>query len=265
MLKDVFGFVEHQEKATYGLGYKVTSTRVKDDAVIDKAAGIADARYKIDHIRWYVPHYTTSIQQQGIFSNHVLSKTYTELRYDERSVFLKELNIQNLLNFELGSQESSNVPMGNFIGFQHRAWQDSQNQKKDVFCRLPVVSAPAVIGMAQYSDSGILTNYDDDDYSQAYAQIKEVFKAITKVDILQPYISDHDCRSSNLRADHVGHNLYVSDIKCQQNLTPSQPIEVESKIHGVSPSDINSYALMLTNNLVSIGSDGQRHFDLFLI
>ena len=50
MLKDVFGFAEHQEKATYGLGYKLTLTRNKDVAVIDKAGGIADARIRIDHI-----------------------------------------------------------------------------------------------------------------------------------------------------------------------------------------------------------------------
>ena len=69
MLKDVFGFVEHQEKATYGLGYKLTLTRNKDDDVIDKAGGFADARIRIDHIHWYVPHYTPSIQQQSIYLN----------------------------------------------------------------------------------------------------------------------------------------------------------------------------------------------------
>ena len=68
MLKDVFGFAEHQEKATYGLGYKLTLTGNKDDAVIDKAGGIADARIRIDHILWYVPHYTPSIQQQSTLS-----------------------------------------------------------------------------------------------------------------------------------------------------------------------------------------------------
>ena len=42
LLKDVFGFAECQEKCTYGLGYKLTLTRNKDDTVIDKADGIAD-------------------------------------------------------------------------------------------------------------------------------------------------------------------------------------------------------------------------------
>ena len=68
MLKDVFGFAEHQEIATYGLGYKLTLTRSKDDAVIDKAAGFADARIQIDHIPWYVSCYTSSIQKQGSLS-----------------------------------------------------------------------------------------------------------------------------------------------------------------------------------------------------
>ena len=39
MLKDVYAFVEHQEKATYGLGYKLTSKRNEDEGVIDKAWG----------------------------------------------------------------------------------------------------------------------------------------------------------------------------------------------------------------------------------
>ena len=96
LLKDIFGFAEHQEKATYCLGYKLTLTRNKDDAVIDKANGIADARIRIDHIHWYVPHYIPSIQQQSTLSKQILSKTPTELRYVERSVFMKEVNNQNL-------------------------------------------------------------------------------------------------------------------------------------------------------------------------
>ena len=88
MFKDVFGFAAHQEKSIHGLGYKLSQTRNNDGAVLDKAADIADPRSKKDHIRWYVPHYTPSNQQQGILSKQSLSKTPTELRNNERSVFL---------------------------------------------------------------------------------------------------------------------------------------------------------------------------------
>ena len=77
MLKVVFGFAEHQEKATYGLGYKLTLTWNKDDAVLNKAEAIADATIKIDNIHCYVPQYTSSIPQQGLFFEQILSKTPT--------------------------------------------------------------------------------------------------------------------------------------------------------------------------------------------
>ena len=54
---------------------------------MDKAAGIVDARIKIDQIHWYVPHNTPSTQQQDILSKQILNKTPTELRYIEKSFF----------------------------------------------------------------------------------------------------------------------------------------------------------------------------------
>ena len=158
MPKDVFGFAEHHEKATYGLGYKLKLKRRKDEAVIGKAGGTADARIKIDHIHWYVPHYTPSIQQQSIISKRILGKTPTELIFVERSVFMKEVNNQNLWIFELGSQESVNVPIWTIIGFRQQDFQDSQIFNNDTFCRLPVVSAQCIIETEKNPDAGISLN-----------------------------------------------------------------------------------------------------------
>ena len=145
MLKDVFVFAKLQEKATYGLGYKLTLTRNKDEAVIDKDACIADARIKMDHIHWYVPHYTPSNQHQGILSKQFLSKTPTELRYIERSVSMKEVNNENLWTFKLGSQENISVPIWIIIGFQLWDRQDSQILNNGTFYRPPVSSAQCII------------------------------------------------------------------------------------------------------------------------
>ena len=107
---------------------------------------------------------------------------------------MKEVNKQNLGNFELGSQENMNAPIWIIIGFQQIDRQDSQNLNNDFFCRLPVSSAQANIGTEKYTDAGILLNYDDDEYSQGYRQIKEVFRASTKMTyynhVYQKTISD---------------------------------------------------------------------------
>ena len=260
-LKDVFGFAEYQEKGTYGLGYKLTLTRNTDNAVLNKGNAINNGKIKINALEWYVPHYTPSMQQQNILSKQILNKTPTQIQYPERSVFMKEVNTQNVWTFELGTQEGINIPMYIFVAFQQNDRQNDQNLNNDTFVRLPVISAQVVIGTERYPDSGILLNYDDDDYSQGYGQIKETFRALTKDDLLQPYISENDFRSSNNNND-VGYNIYAFDIRYQKDFQNAQPVKVEFKFSENIDAGIYGYALVLTNRLISITSDGQRMFDL---
>ena len=119
-MKDVFGFAEHQEKATYGLGYKLTLTRNSDNCVLKKDNAINNAKNKINAIEWYIPHYTASLQQEKILMDQIANKIPTELQYVERSVFMKEVYIQNIWNFELGTQEGINIPIWIIIGLQQR-------------------------------------------------------------------------------------------------------------------------------------------------
>ena len=139
--------------------------------------------------------------------------------------------------------------------------QDSQNLKSDRFCRPPVTSAYGVIGTERYLDNSLLLNCDDDDSSQGYGQLKEAFKALTQYDIFQPYMSEHDFRSSN-DDDKIGFGLYAVGIRYQKNFESVQPIKVEFKFPGDDPVAIYSYASVLTSRLASINSDGQRMFDL---
>ena len=115
---------------------------------------------------------------------------YERSDYSEFKEFL-----WNGIIFELGSQESMNVPIWIIIAFQQQDRQDSQNLNNVTFCRLPI-SAHCIIGKEEHPDAGILINYDDDGYSQGYHHLKEAFKALTKDDILQPYISQDILRHS---------------------------------------------------------------------
>ena len=180
-LKDVFGFAEYQEKAKYGLGYKLTLTRNTDNAVLNKGNAINYAKIKIIAIEWYVPHYTPSMQQQSIVSKQIRNKTPTQIQYPERSVFMKEVNTQSFWTFELGTQEGINIPTWTFVTFQQNDRQHDQNLNNDTFVRLPVISALVVIGTEKYPDSAFLLNHDDNNYVQGSGQIKEAFRALTKM------------------------------------------------------------------------------------
>ena len=153
MLKDVFGFTEHHEKATYGLGYKLTLTGNCDNSVLNEANATNNAKIKINSIEWYLPHYKPSMKQQKIMSKQFFSKIPTELQFVERSIFMKEVNTRIFRIFELGTQEGINVPIWVIVSFQLRYRQDSQNLNVDNFYRLPVTSAQCIIGTEKYPDS----------------------------------------------------------------------------------------------------------------
>ena len=258
--RDIFGFAEHQETTTYGLGYKLTLTRNTDNAVLNKANATNNAKIKINSLEWYVPHYTPSLNEYNKLMTQNKQKTPSTLHYPERSVFMKEVITQIFWTFELGTQEGINVPVWIFVVFQQSDRQRDQNLNNDTFVRLPVISAQVVIGTERYPDTGILLNYNDDDYSQGYGQIKEAFKALTKDDILQPYICEDDLISSN-DGDNIGYNIHAFDIRYQKSFEGGQSVKVEFKFDGVVHAGIYGYALVL-NRLGSISSDGQRMFDL---
>ena len=153
---------------------------------MNKDNATAIGKIKLNKNEWYVPQYTPSVSQQAILSKQILDKVHTELRYVERPVLTKETKAQKLWNFDLGTQESINVPIWIIIGFQQTERQNSQNSNNDTLYRPPVTDAQCIIGTEKYHDSVFLYKYDDDgvDYSRGYGQIEDVFKTLTKDDIL---------------------------------------------------------------------------------
>ena len=96
---------------------------------------------------------------------------------------MKEVNTRNFWTFELGTQEGINVPIWFIVGFQQRDRQGSQNLNNFTFSRPSITSANCNIGTEKYPDSAISLNYNDDNFSQGYNQIKEAFRVLTKDDI----------------------------------------------------------------------------------
>ena len=260
-LKDVLGFAEYQEVGTFGLSYRLTLTRNNDNAVLNKNDAINNAKIKINGIEWYVPHYIPSIDEYNKLKIQIKIKTPTNLHYPERSVFMKEVDTQNFWTFELGTQEGVNVSIWVFVAFQQQDGQHDQTLNNDTFYRMPVSSAQCIIGTEKYLDSATLLNYDDDDYSQGYGMVKEAFKALTKDNKLQPYISEDDFRSDN-NGNNIGYNIHVFDIRYQKNYQSGQSVKIEFKLDKIVPAGVYAYGLVLTNKLVSISSDGDRMLDL---
>ena len=252
-LTDIFGFAD-QEKITYGLGYSLTLKRNNNNDPIIRDNGVDAAKINIKDISWYIPHYIPSMENQQLVMDQILDKDPTELYYMERIVFRKDVNTNNNWTFELGNIGES-TPSFIIVGFQARNKVDSQTHDNAIFDRLPISNAVCKIGSENYPDDGIECDYDRDKYDQAYSEIENFYLLKSETNLLNPFIDLHKFRTN--------YNFYVFDLSKQKDPIGSQPIRLEFKFNAaIDVADYIAYALVLTPKLISISSDGQRHFDL---
>ena len=163
--------------------------------------------------------------------NQNTKKMPIELHNPERLVFMKEVNFQKFWTFELGTQEGINVPVWIYVVFQQSNRKHDQNINNDTSYEMPVTSCQCIIGTEKYPDSAVLLNYNDDDYSQGYAQLKGAFRALLRDNILQPYISEDDNDDND-----IGYIIHSFDTRYQKNLEIGQSVKVEFKLDVVVPA-----------------------------
>ena len=94
-MKDVFGFAEHQEIATKGLGYELTLQRKSDNHLLCHEDG-TDAeklalagRVIISGISSYVLHYTPNLSEKNLMVEHFVYRVATELTYKKNHLSQK--------------------------------------------------------------------------------------------------------------------------------------------------------------------------------
>ena len=101
-LKDIFGFAKHLGNCSYGLGYRLTLQRPRDNHVLSHLRGATDAanlalagRVIIDDIIFCVPHHAPNTSNQNLMLGHIESKAATELSYIKRSSDMKDVTTGN--------------------------------------------------------------------------------------------------------------------------------------------------------------------------
>ena len=255
--KDVFGFAEHHDNFTYGLGYKLTLQRNSDNHVLSHPAQANDAanlvlagRVNIDDISWHVPHFTPSISNRKLMLSIVASKTPTELTCIKRSSYMKDVTTEKNWIFELGVGEGVDVPIESIVDFMQRDQFNQQLQNNGTFYRPSVVNAQCIIGSEKFPDAGLNCIYAIDEHSQPYGEIVSCFRHLAKDNILQPDIIQKGFVTSNKCPDgNPGYNLYVFDIRHHQDYSSAQAVIVRFDFRPAVPATTKfiGYALLLTN------------------
>ena len=132
---------------------------------------------------------------------------------------------------------------------------DSQTHDNATFDRLSISNAVCKIASEKYPDDEIECDYDRDNNDKAYSEIEIFYQLKSETNLLNPFIDLHKFRRR--------YYFYVFDLSKQIDHIASQLIRLEFKFSAAfGVADYIAYALVLTPKLISISSDGQRHFDL---
>ena len=88
-----------------------------------------------------------------------------------------------------------------------------------------------------------------------HSEIENFYHLHSETSLLNPFI--------DLNKFRTNYNFYVFDLSKQKDHIASQPIRLEFKFNAaIDVANFVAYALVFTPKLISISSDGQRHFDL---
>ena len=256
-LKDIFGYVYHQDKITYGLGY-ILKLRTADhaNAIFRTIADVA--KLTINDISLYVSHYTPSVENQTLVTNVVLNKEPITMGYVERKVFTKQVNTNSSWNFELGVEAGMQLPIYVIVGFQSAdRLGPAQTQNNGVFDQLPIIEAYCKIGSVKYPDESINLDYLRNDYDDGYNEVLKFFREYVGEQTVTPYITFQDFKEK--------YNLYLFDLRNQRDHIASQQVTATFKFvagDDVVAENYTAFALVLTNRVINITSDGSRQFDI---
>ena len=89
MLKVFLNFAVHQERGTYGPGYRLTLSRNSDNALLNKGNALNNAKIICNNIDWMLPTFKPNLEQQNVIMNQIEKKMAIELRYIERSIHVE--------------------------------------------------------------------------------------------------------------------------------------------------------------------------------
>ena len=114
-MSDLVGFVNDLEKIIYGLGFKLTLKRNKNDRALSRVNAGADAvandaNIDIRYISWCVPSIDPSNDNRIIVPKGLSKKNNVDFSYYERKTFYKNVPNDTNFLFDLGMESGMQRP-----------------------------------------------------------------------------------------------------------------------------------------------------------
>ena len=256
-LKYIFGFARSFKKITKGLGFELdlrTSNRKRD--ILYTTLDDDDVNVTINSISQFIPQLIPSPETQVIF-NEAISQTFT-LSYEPWTTDRKPVDAAR--EFQLDSSSASNINSPLYFMAAHQKTQrpDPANPANDlsnnrfnnpIFDHVDVRKYYSEIDGIRYAKNPVMVNFEENNYSEQYKNLKLFYKEYVGESMLYPIISYDKMKDY--------YPIRIIDLQFQVDpISPKKIILFEE--YDPNPTNTVLYIILIKHREIKMISDGNK-------
>ena len=249
----IFGFCEDYGKVMYGFRHTLQMVRKSDDDAIFRAAGAAPGKCVLTKVSWIMPHVVPNDIRKVELYKQIADNTSFEAAFRQRQCDTFTVPATTDTSWRVGVRTAVERPCYIVIGFQ-TAKTDNQTTNPAVFDHCNLKNMFVVLNTERYPEIDNLTDFTKLHYSLAYKSMDEFTSRFYHIDNLVANNTIDPLTYKNL------YPLFVFDVTKQSERLSQGIVDITVKMqfHENCPANTQAYALVFSNRLLNIKSNGQK-------
>ena len=252
-LNHIFGFADDYNKVLYGFKHTLTLNRKADDDAIIKASGVTAGKVNLTKLSLFMPHVTPPVASSNTLYKVIESKVDVPFSFRSRECDTIAVPVSNTFSWRLSARSSSERPRYVIAGFQTSKDGD-QEKNPAIFNHCNLKNMYVTLNSERYPAVDYDLDFNNNKYSRA-------FRDAAKLDNRLYGVSDIIAQP-NLTALSYKYicPLFVFDVSKQAERLKSTVLDVQIKatFNSNVPENTQAFAIVLSDKLLRIKSDGSR-------
>ena len=253
-LEDIFGFCKTFKKVTKNLGFHITF-KTNDLQNIIYSSMADDINVTINNLYLYVPNLIHNVETQVMFNEATqnIYKIIFDEWYTERRVIS-----DTITQLDIGSSQNVQSPKYLIGAHQTRIRADTANKNINIaiFDNLNLQKYYVEIDSVRYPRDNVLVNYEQNDYTEQYKDLKLFFKEYIGEELMSPFKSYPDMKTK--------YPIEITDLRHQSDHITLKKIQLFLE-YSADPENAKFYLILIRRREIELISDGNKLIEIKVI
>ena len=253
-LEDIFGFCKTFKKVTENLGLHL-SFEPNDLQNIIYTSMTDELNMTINDLYLYVPNLIPSVETQVMF-NEATQNNY-KISYDEWFTERRIIS-DTITQLDIGTTQNVQSPKDLIGAHQTKDSIDAPISTKNVciFDNIDLRKYYIEIDGQRYPRNSSFMNYEQNDYTEQYKDLKFFFKGYIGEKLMSPFISYPDMKTEN--------PIGIIDLRHQSDYITPKKFQLFWE-YGANPEDSRFFLILIRRRELELISDGNKLIEVKVI